>query len=87
MILGLKNRREFPQYFAGVREQLKAYLCNFVAFKSQEQQEFEPLDLYQYLYEEPLTVYSLKSSFLAVKWLIKDNQVERANQIFEIKFH
>lgn len=41
MILGLKSRKEFQEYFSGVREQLKAYLCNFIPFKNHEQQEFE----------------------------------------------
>jgi hypothetical protein len=46
VILGLRGRREFEEYWGGVREQVKAYLCNFVPFKNQDQQEFEQLDLY-----------------------------------------
>jgi hypothetical protein len=68
-----------------VREQLKAYLCNYVIFG--EELDYESVDVYEYLYEEPLTANSLKASLMAIKWLIKKRDVERADQILEIKYY
>ena len=68
-----------------MREQLKAYLCNYVIFG--EELDYESVDVYEYLYEEPLTANSLKASLMAIKWLIKKRDVERADQILEIKYY
>lgn len=74
-----------PEYYGPLLEELKTYLANYIPYSLE--QEYEYLDVYEFMYEEPITYNGIKTAFLAIKWLIKSHEVEKANQVFEIKFH
>lgn len=47
------------------------YLANFIPYTVE--QEYEKLDVYEFMYEQPITYNGMRTSFLAIKWLIKGN--------------
>ena len=48
---------------------MKTYLANYIPYNLEE--EYGYLDVYEFMYEEPVTYNGVKTAFLAIKWLIK----------------